>query len=146
MYATRNERAAHRTGRIIVALGLLASSLVAFPGATPAHAKEHPVSGSTSANSCTWFTSNNVRFTTVASKTVRVKMSDVGPLGVKMRTKNENTGNTSVSAFYPPLGEYRDLGSFAKKDSPFRFQFTCVTTRDPKRKTPDTQFWGTADY
>lgn len=134
----------HRRHKIAAATALTVALLA--PNVGPASAAENPISGSTASSSCTWFTSANVRYTSVAAKTVRVKLSSVGKLGVKMRTKNENTGSTSVIGYYPPLDTYQNMGYFATKSSPFRFQFTCVNSKNWWESSPDTSFYGTADY
>lgn len=134
----------HRRHKVAVAAAISASFLV--PAFGPVSAAEYPISGSTASSSCTWYTSANVRYTTVSAKTVRAKLSSVGKLGVKMRTKNENTGSTSAIGYYPPLDTYQNMGYYATKNSPFRFQFTCVNSKNWWEPSPDTSFYGTADY
>ena len=124
------------------AVGAALAMLVPAGGAS---AVAEPISGSTAWGPCSWTTSANVRYTSVASKTVRVKLSDTGKLGVKMRTLNVNTGSTSAIRYYPPLGTYQNLGTFSAKNSPFRLQFTCVNERSSILDRPSTNFWGTLD-
>ena len=124
------------------AIGAALAMLVPAGGA---NAVAEPISGSTAWGPCSWTTSANVRYTSVASKTVRVKLSDTGKLGVKMRTLNVNTGAVSASRYYPPLDTYQNMGTFSAKNSPFRLQFTCVNERSSIFDRPSTNFWGTLD-
>lgn len=126
------------------ATAALATALLA--PLAPAHAAIAPISGSTAWGPCSWTTSSNVRYTTAADKTVRVKLSDTGKLGVKMRTLNVNTGSTSVIQYYPPLNTWKNLGKFSKKSSPFRLQFTCTNERSGIYDRPSTNFAGSLDY
>jgi hypothetical protein len=116
-----------------------------FSLALPAFAATSPISGSTAWGPCNWYTSANVRYTTVANKTVRAKLTDTGKLGVKMRTLNVNTGGTSAVRYYPPLNTWQNLGSFLAKNSPFRLQFTCVNPRSSITDRPSTNFSGSLD-
>lgn len=114
---------------------------------TAAEASLYPLSGATSSTNCdSFYTSANVRYTTVAGKTVRVTLSSVGKLGVKMRTKNENTGLVSATRYYPPLNTWQNMGYFSSKNSPFRFQFTCINPKNWWESSPSTDFSGTTDY
>jgi hypothetical protein len=133
----------HPSVRRGAAVGLAAAAVLSF--AAPANAATTPISGSTSWGPCNWYTSNNVRYTTVANKTVRVRLSDTGKLGVKMRTLNVNTGGTSAIRYYPPLDTWQNLGSFSSKNAPFRLQFTCVNPRK-SGDSPETDFAGSLDH
>jgi hypothetical protein len=124
---------------------LVAGALVALPMAS-AQAAIAPISGSTSWGPCDWYTSSNVRYTSVAGKTVRANLTSTGKLGVKMRTLNVNTGATSVVAYFPPLNSWKSMGYFSAKNSPFRLQFTCVTPRSSILDRPSTNFAGSLDY
>jgi hypothetical protein len=139
------QTSARRPARLrrAAAVGLAAAAVLSF--AAPAHAATTPISGATSWGPCTWYTSNNVRYTTVANKTVRVRLSDTGKLGVKMRTLNVNSGVTSAIRYYPPLDTWQNLGTFSAKNSPFRLQFTCVTPRK-SGESPETDFAGSLDH
>jgi hypothetical protein len=124
---------------------LMAAALVALPVAT-AQAAIAPISGSTAWGPCDWYTSSNVRYTSVAGKTVRANLTSTGKLGVKMRTLNVNTGATSVVAYFPPLNTWQKMGYFSAKSSPFRLQFTCVNPRSSIFDRPSTNFDGSLDY
>ncbi|MDK1474679.1 hypothetical protein QNO07_14825 [Streptomyces sp. 549] len=140
-----------RTKRIVAKTKLAAAATAALTGAVllgplpSAHAATAPVSGSTAWGPCSWYTSNNVRYTSTANKQVRVKLSDTGKLGVKMRTKNENTGGTSSARYYPPLDKWQNMGKYSKKNTAFRVQFTCVNERKGSER-PTTDFSGSLDY
>ncbi|MBB1246681.1 hypothetical protein GL263_24470 [Streptomyces durbertensis] len=105
--------------------------------------QRHGVAASQSTES-SWYTSNNIRYTSTANKQVRVKLSDTGKLGVKLRTRNVNTGGVSSARYYPPVDEWQNMGKYKKKNTPFRLQFTCVNER--KKDKPDTDFSGSLDY
>ena len=111
-------------------------SIVAISGATSW--------GTGSPPECTWYTSENLRYTTVSNKQVRVRLSDTGKLGVKMRSLNVNTGLTSAIAYYPPLNVWQNLGKYSAKGTPFRLQFTCQNPRNPN-DNPSTDFSGSLD-
>jgi hypothetical protein len=119
----------------IVAFGVIAAS---------AAASVVGISGATAWGPCNWYTSNNLRYTSVANKQVRVLLSSTGKLGVQMRTKNENTGLTSQIAYYPPLNTWQNLGRYSAASTPFRLQFTCVNPRG--NDSPSTDFAGSLDY
>lgn len=85
-----------------------------------------------------------MRYTTVANKQVRVKLTSTGKLGVKMRSKNENTGGTSAVRYYPPLDTWQNLGKYSARNTPFRLQFTCVNERSWS-DSPSTDFAGSLD-
>lgn len=123
---------------------VIAATALMIPAA-PAQAAIFPISGSTSWGPCTWFTSNNLRFTTVASKQVRANLSSTGKLGVQMRSRNENTGVVSATRFYPPLNTWQNLGFYSASGTPFRLQFTCVNERNWWER-PSTDFQGSLDY
>jgi hypothetical protein len=141
--STNNGRGLRR--RLVAAGAAIAAAGAVLVPVGTASAVAEPISGSTAWGPCSWTTSANVRYTSVANKTVRVKLSDTGKLGVKMRTLNVNTGSTSAIRYYPPLGTYQNLGSFSAKSSPFRLQFTCVNERSNILDRPSTNFWGTLD-
>ena len=131
--------------RVVAGGAAVGAALAMLVPAGGAFAVAEPISGSTAWGPCSWTTSANVRYTSVASKTVRVKLSDTGKLGVKMRTLNVNTGSTSAIRYYPPLDTYQNMGTFSAKNSPFRLQFTCVNPRSSILDRPSTNFWGTLD-
>ena len=124
---------------------VMAGVLVAAP-ITGAQAAIAPISGSTSWGPCDWYTSSNVRYTSVAGKTVRANLTSTGKLGVKMRTLNVNTGATSVVAYFPPLNTWQKMGYYSAKSTPFRLQFTCVNPRSSILDRPSTNFAGSLDY
>lgn len=103
------------------------------------------ISGSTAWGPCEWYTSANVRYTSTANKTVRIKLTDTGKLGVKMRTLNVNTGSTSAIRYFPPLNTWQKMGTFSKSNSPFRLQFTCTSPRSNILDRPSTTFSGSLD-
>lgn len=143
--ALRQLRMTMRTLLRTTALSFAATAVVVGGHVAPAHAAQAPITGSTAWSDCgDWFTSNNVRYTSVANKRVRVKLSSTGKLGVKMRTKSVNTGDTSATRYYPPLDKWQDMGKFAKKNAPFRLQFSCQNARKWNER-PNTEFEGTLD-
>lgn len=85
---------------------LAAATLVVAAAAPHAYAATTGISGSTAWGPCTWSVSNNVRYTSVANKQVRVKLSTTGKLRVKMKSRNVNTGADSAVRYYPrPVAE-----------------------------------------
>jgi hypothetical protein len=129
-----------RRARIWFGIAVLLVGLAAL-SATAANAAIVGISGATAWGPCSWYTSSNVRYTTVAGKQVRVLLSDTGKLGVKMRSKNVNTGLTSIIGYYPPLNTWQNLGHYSAKNTPFRLQFTCVNERSWP-ESPSTDFAG----
>jgi hypothetical protein len=125
-----------------------AAAAIAFTTAIPnAWAVTSPISGSTSwLSPCTdhWSVSSNVRYTSVANKQVRAKLSTTGPLGVQMRTRRESDGANSTIRNYPPLDSYQNLGKYSAVNTGFRLVFTCVNPRTSG--SPSTDFAGTLDY
>ncbi|MFE7457443.1 hypothetical protein [Streptomyces sp. NPDC057554] len=140
-----------RTKRIVAKPRLAGAVTVALTGAIlfgsmpVAQAAQAPLSGATAWGPCSWYTSNNTRYTSVANKQVRVKLSDTGKLEAKMRTKNVNTGGTSAARYYPPLDKWQNMGKYTKKSTAFRLQFTCVNERKNGER-PSTDFSGSLDY
>lgn len=95
-----------------------AAAAIAFTTAIPnAWAVTSPISGSTSwLSPCTdhWSVSSNVRYTSVANKQVRAKLSTTGPLGVQMRTAAKVMARTPRSATTRPWTATRTWGSTAR--------------------------------
>ena len=129
-------------------IAVAAATLALTAGIAPsAWATESTISGSTSWQSpCTdhWSVSTNVRYTSVANKQVRAKLSSVGVLGVQMRTRRESDGSNSAIRNYPPLNTYQNLGKYTSINTGFRLVFTCVNPRTSG--SPTTDFAGTLDY
>lgn len=127
---------------------IAAAAAVAFVTVIPnAWAATSPISGSTSWNDpCTsnWSVSTNVRYTSVANKQVRAKLSTAGQLGVQMRTRRESDGANSTIRYYPTLDVYQNLGKYSAANTGFRLVFTCVNPRGSG--SPSTNFAGTLDY
>ncbi|MHC5903947.1 hypothetical protein ACVNF4_08570 [Streptomyces sp. S6] len=140
-----------RTNRILARTRPAAAVTAALAGALllgsvpAAYAATAPISGATAWGPCSWCTSNNVRYTSAANKQVRVNLSEAGKLGVKMRTKNVNSGDTSSARYYPPLDGWQNMGKYGAKSTQFRLQFTCVNERKGSDR-PDTDFSGSLDY
>lgn len=76
---------------------------------------------------------------------MRAKLTSTGKLGVKMRSRNVNTGTNSATRYYPPLNSWQNLGKYSAKSTPFRLQFTCVDERKWNER-PSTNFEGSLDY
>lgn len=142
MNGTTRTRMRHK---MIAAAATLATAAAVVIPAGSASAATEGISGSTAWGPCSWTTSANVRYTSVANKTVRVQLGDTGKLGVKMRTLNVNTGGVSATRYYPPLNKWQSMATFSKKNSPFRLQFTCVNERAHILDRPSTNFWGSLD-
>lgn len=125
-----------------------AAAAIAFVTVVPsAWATTSTINGSTSwEKPCTdhWSVSTNLRYTSVANKQVRAKLSSVGSLGVQMYTRRESDGAASAVRQYPPLDSYQNLGKYTSVNTAFRLVFTCV---NPKTSgSPTTDFSGTLDY
>lgn len=130
---------------VFASLGLVIATF--FLASGTAHAVKEGISGSTSWGPCEWYTSENTRYTTGHVWRVAALIKDTGKLGVKMRTQQVYTGETSPTRYFPK--DTWEKFTHYKKGAGFRLQFTCSKPRDCGFWTcdrPSTDFQGTLRY